>query len=235
MSENPIRPFRPDPLRSAGPAVVMVQSDSRRLVVTLFSVALVLGAGIGILSFLAGRRSEVGKIHPTDIAPFPPLRAVQAANPPPPPLQIVPLPEGSLVREEPPLTPGSTVIGFDGEQPISIEGNGAALEGAALEEKPAIEIRRHEPTRYRNPPGNPPARVLLSPPIARVRVAVPIAAAPDPAAAPIPGTAPVPVAASPEPPPAPVPASAATAAAVDPPADPDPALDSSLKPAAPPP
>jgi len=123
MSENPIRPFRPDPLRSAGPAVVMVQNDSRRLVVILFSVALLLGAGIGILGFLAGRRSEVGKIRPPDFAPFPP---VQAAKPPPPPLQIVPMPEGALVREEPPLTPGSPVIGFDG-QPISIEGNGAPV------------------------------------------------------------------------------------------------------------
>jgi hypothetical protein len=209
MSDNPIRPFHPDRPFGAAPRVVMVQSDdSRRWVVVLFSVALILGAGIGILGFLAGRRAELGKIHPPDLAAIP---SVQAAKPPPPPLQIVPLPEGSLVREEPPVTPGSpVVIGFDGGQPISIVGN-----GATLEEKPAIQIRRHEPSRY----GNPSAKIPLAPPVAPVP-----AAAPDLAAAPIP------VVAAPETPTVPVSGPAAVDSDSPPDLEPDPALESSPAP-----
>ncbi|MEP7012863.1 MAG: hypothetical protein ABJC13_21280 [Acidobacteriota bacterium] len=232
MTENPLRPFRPDPLRSAGPAVVMMQNDSRRLVVILFSIALVLGAGIGIVGFLAGRRSEVGKIHPTDIAPFPRAQAVQAANPPPPALQIVPLPEGSLVREEAPLAPGSpVVIGYDGGQPISIEGDGAT--GAVLEEKPAIVIRRHEPSRARTRSAGSP----LVTPVAPVPANVPIPAAPEPAAEPVPVAPEIPAAASPEPPSAAAASPAAPTAAPEFPAGSpsDSAPDSSLEPSPPPP
>ena len=223
MSENPIRPFLPDRPMSAGPAVVMVQSDSRRLVVILFSVALVLGAGIGILGFLAGRRSEVGKIHPPDFAAFPP---VQAAKPPPPPLQIVPLPEGSLVRDEPPLTtPGSpAVIGFDGGQPISIDGNGSTDGfGTTLEEKPAIVIRRHESKRGWVLSARTPRAPAASPaPIPAEPVPAPLA----PSAAP----APTPSEPAPAPPPpvasAPPPGGESSLGA---------ALDSSVEPPPPPP
>lgn len=217
MSENPIRPFRPDQSSSAAPRVVMVQSDdSRRMVVILFSVALVLGAGIGILGFLAGRRSEVGKIHPSDLAAN---RAVQAAKPPPPPVQIVPLPAYSLVREEPPPTPGSPVVGFDGEQPISIEGD-----GALVEDKPAIVIRRHETKRSRNPSGHVPIVTPVAPDPAPVPAAAPIPPPPDP------GATPIPVAVSPEPISPPVSEPVIPTPALDSSSEPEPTLESSPEP-----
>jgi hypothetical protein len=122
MSENPIRPFWPPSYRPSGAwlrdRVVMVHKENPRLVVVLFSVALVLGASIGILAFRAGRRSSVAAVaSPLPVAALP--APVQAAPPTPSrAVQTMPVavpPDGQLVMERPLVPPGTpgVVLGFD--------------------------------------------------------------------------------------------------------------------------